>query len=394
MRDGWVEVKFKDIATATKGKLPKNKNEIGIGKPYLTANYLRNRVPDYWIETLDGTVSADQGDCLILWDGAGAGDLFTSLNGVVSSTMAVVKSQKEDILREFLTLSISSKSDYIKETCRGTTVPHVSPDAIANMDLNIPPLLEQKRIVDLLSSVDVYIEAVQRQLEAAKKSRNALVENLILAVSGNKQLSLRELTTKIGSGATPRGGEQVYINSGVNLIRSQNIHDSNFVMKGLVAIDAASAKSLENVSVEEEDVLINITGASVTRCCLVAPTVLPARVNQHVAIIRADMDRILPKYLVLVLTSSEVKAFLNDIAGTGSTRQALTKSHLENLRIPVPPIAKQLEIVEMADALESAIFKNESALTEAINLRAGLLADLLSGDHEIPASYEAVMDVA
>jgi type I restriction enzyme S subunit len=189
MRDGWVEYKFKDVATAVKGKLPKTKNQDGIGIPYLTANFLRSRKPDYWIENIEGAVTAEDGDCLILWDGAGAGDLFSAHRGVVSSTMAVVTTQNSKILREFLTLFISSKADYIKETCRGTTVPHVSPDAIANMDLKIPPLPEQKRIVDLISSVDSYIEALSNSgvknndgtnlLGSVTKLRSALLSDLL-----------------------------------------------------------------------------------------------------------------------------------------------------------------------------------------------------------------------
>ena len=84
MRNGWTEFKFEDVATATKGKLPKSKNESGVGVPYLTANYLRSRVADFWIDNLDDVVKAEKGDCLILWDGAGAGDLFTAVDGVVS----------------------------------------------------------------------------------------------------------------------------------------------------------------------------------------------------------------------------------------------------------------------------------------------------------------------
>jgi type I restriction enzyme S subunit len=206
MREGWRVVKFKDVATATKGKLPKAKNELGIGQPYLTASFLRKRLPDFWVEDLDGAVTAEDGDCLILWDGAGAGDLFTSLNGVVSSTMAVVKTQHENILREFLTLSISVKSNYIKETCRGTTVPHVSPDAIANMDLSLPPLPEQRRIVDLISAVDAYMEAIQQQLEHGKRARAALLHEMLTAVGdGWQETELGNILQIVAGKYVPKG---------------------------------------------------------------------------------------------------------------------------------------------------------------------------------------------
>ena len=121
---------------------------------------------------------------------------------------------------------------------------------------------------------------------------------------------------------------------------------------------------------------------------------MPARVNQHVAIIRSNKAKILQKYLVLVLTSNEVKGFLNDIAGTGSTRQALTKSHLEDLEIPVPSISKQTEIIEYSDTFDTAISKSQIALEGAKMLRAALLSNLLSGAHEIPASYDKVIGAA
>jgi type I restriction enzyme S subunit len=185
MRDGWIELKFKDVAKAFKGKLPKGKNELGIGLPYLTANYLRSNSPDFWIENIEGAVIAEEGECLILWDGAGAGDLFKARNGVVSSTMAIVKSVNPGILREFLTLFIASKANYIKETCRGTTVPHVSPDAIDNMVLIIPPIAEQKRIVDLISSIDSYIEALDSTIAKTQNLRSALLSDLL---SGNHEI--------------------------------------------------------------------------------------------------------------------------------------------------------------------------------------------------------------
>ena len=221
MRDGWVEYKFKDVATAVKGKLPKTKNENGIGIPYLTANFLRSSKPDYWIENIEGAVTAEDGDCLILWDGAGAGDLFSAHRGVVSSTMAVVTTQNSKILREYLTLFISSKAEYIKETCRGTTVPHVSPDAIANMDLKIPPLLEQKRIVDLISSVDSYIKALEQQLGSVRSASNAHLEKIVSAFSDDwREVTLGEVL-QISRGGSPRPIQEYLTDSedGINWVK-------------------------------------------------------------------------------------------------------------------------------------------------------------------------------
>src|SRR5690554_4251111 len=97
---------------------------------------------------------------------------------------------------------------------------------------------------------------------------------------------LGDITSKIGSGATPRGGSNVYLKEGISLIRSQNVLDYRLTKDGLVYIDEKSARKLNNVTLEQNDVLINITGDSIARTCIVPNEVLPARVNQHVSIVR------------------------------------------------------------------------------------------------------------
>ena len=103
------------------------------------------------------------------------------------------------------------------------------------------------------------------------------------------EVTLGEVCTKIGSGTTPRGGRDVYFQDGpYTLIRRQNIYNDGFHRDDLAFIGQQHADELQSVEVLDGDVLLNITGDSVARVCQVAPDVLPARVNQHVAIIRPD----------------------------------------------------------------------------------------------------------
>ena len=99
---------------------------------------------------------------------------------------------------------------------------------------------------------------------------------------------LGDICSKLASGATPTGGDSSYKTSGISLIRSQNVLDFTFSHNGLAFIDDDQAKKLKNVEIQEKDILINITGDSVARCCTVPNKVLPARVNQHVMIIRVN----------------------------------------------------------------------------------------------------------
>ncbi|MQB85494.1 restriction endonuclease subunit S, partial [Lactobacillus reuteri] len=97
---------------------------------------------------------------------------------------------------------------------------------------------------------------------------------------------LSSITSKIGSGLTPRGGNSVYTDNGISLIRSQNVLDMDFSTENLAYIDEVQAEKLKNVIVEKNDILLNITGDSIARCTIVPEEILPARVNQHVSIIR------------------------------------------------------------------------------------------------------------
>ena len=167
---------------------------------------------------------------------------------------------------------------------------------------------------------------------------------------------LKDICLKIGSGATPRGGKEAYCDEGISLIRSQNVLDFTFSYDGLAHINDQQAEKLSNVEVKPQDILLNITGDSVARVCAVDPRVLPARVNQHVAIIRPDENRVLSSYILFFLQM--IKPYLLQIAAGGATRNALTKSMIENLELEVPDILSQKKIVSVLDDIQEKIRDN------------------------------------
>lgn len=142
--------------------------------------------------------------------------------------------------------------------------------------------------------------------------------------------NLKDITVKIGSGATPSGGKNSYYETGISFIRSQNVLDFRFSTNGLAFIDENQAKELNNVTVKEDDILLNITGDSIARVCVVPKEILPARVNQHVSIIRCD-NTVYSKYVFYYLLY--LKPHLLQICGVGGTRNALTKVALAKLQI-------------------------------------------------------------
>lgn len=181
-------------------------------------------------------------------------------------------------------------------------------------------------------------------------------------------IQLGDHVEKIGSGATPRGGSNVYQNTGIALIRSQNVYNNVFSYGGLAFIGAEHAQQLQSVEVKEGDVLLNITGDSVARACQVPADVLPARVNQHVAIIRTRKEYLDPRFLLYYLTSPQMQNYMLALAAAGGTRNALTKGMIENFYIPAPDIHEQRAIAHILGTLDDKIELNQrmNATLEAI----------------------------
>ena len=309
---------------------------------------------------------------------------------------------------------------------------------IPNFKLPIPPLSEQKRIAHILGSLDDKIE-LNRQMNAtlegmaqalfkswfvdfdpvidnalaagnpipeafaarAETRRKALAdgtanrdvakqfpaafqftEEMGWIPDGWKISKLKDCTNKIGSGSTPRGGSSAYIDEGIKLVRSQNIYDSSFRWSGLVCITDEAADKLKGVILTERDVLINITGDSILRTCVVDPSVLPARVNQHVAILRPK--NYLPKhYLHQYIVRSEYKTYLLGFDAGGS-RKAVTKGHLEEAEILLPHYNILDAFSDVVDPFFDHKNKNELQIRTLSSLRDTLLPKLISGEIRIP----------
>ncbi len=202
--------------------------------------------------------------------------------------------------------------------------------------------------------------------------------------------SLGDVCTKIGSGATPRGGDNSYKQSGIALVRSMNVHNGWFKQEGLAFIDESQAEKLKNVVLEENDVLLNITGASVARCCILNNDILPGRVNQHVCILRPKANTLNHQYLMRFLTSELTQSELLRIAGSGATREAITKAEIEKFQIPLPPLAEQKRIAAILDAADALRAKRRESLAQLDTLLQSTFLDMFGDPVTNPKGWEVV----
>lgn len=173
-------------------------------------------------------------------------------------------------------------------------------------------------------------------------------------------IRLGDICNKIGSGATPRGGKDVYSTTGeISLIRSQNVYNEGFNENGLVYINQKIADRLNNVIIQPNDILLNITGDSVARCCIVPKKFLPARVNQHVSIIRCNDSFADNRFIRYLLISDKIQNLLFSLASSGATRNAITKSMIEDLILHIPSdVKEQRAIAHILGTLDEKIELN------------------------------------
>lgn len=250
---------------------------------------------------------------------------------------------------------------------------------IRKLRVPLPPLEEQQRVVAVLDEAFEGLARTRAHAEANLQNARELFERQLgeyFSETPKHWVSrkLKQITSKIGSGATPKGGAGAYKTEGISLIRSLNVHDRWFKKEKLAFIDDGQAEKLSNVIIEERDVLLNITGASIARCCVAPSEFLPARVNQHVSIIRPDHAVLSPEFLALMLTSQPYKdGLLQTGEDNGSTRQALTKALIENLEVTFPPDVAEQEAVVLD--LEAAELKSKE-LAEAYRVKIQDLDDL------------------
>ncbi|MEI6652018.1 MAG: restriction endonuclease subunit S [Chlorobiaceae bacterium] len=267
----------------------------------------------------------------------------------------------------------------------------VPKEFIENYLIPVPPLPEQQRIVALLDEAFAAIAIAKANAEKNLKNARALFDSYLNSVFSQRgdgwvENKLVSLTSKIGSGATPRGGGESYKTEGTSLIRSLNVHDPGFRYSKLAFLDDGQADGLSNVIVQPGDVLLNITGASVARCCIVPDDVLPARVNQHVSIIRPISSKLDSDFLHYLLISKYYKdQLLQTGAEGGATRQAITKAQIQDFSVGYPADkGEQQSIVSKLDALRKETQHLESIYQKKIEaldvLKKSILHQAFNGE--------------
>lgn len=408
--ENWSSLKLKHEYKIQKGRIPKiinEKEDKGL-VPYLSMEVLRGSEISGFVNVDDG-VFVKEGQTLILWDGSNSGEIIkVEKEGILSSTMGVLNKVGNKLNEDFSFYQLKSHEPEIRNNTNGMGIPHVDGQYVRSLVLLTPPLQEQKQIVNYLdektSIIDKLISTKQRKVELLKEQRTTLINQVItkglnpnvkMKHSGVEWIGeipeswtntiLRYYVNKVGSGTTPRGGSEVYVDDGVIFIRSQNVHFDGLKLNDISRITIETHNGMNGSRVKFNDLLLNITGGSIGRCCVVVNDE-EMNVNQHVCIIRPKQDKLSPFFLNYII-QSKVGQTQVDYFQTGGNREGLTGENIKNFNISFPKLDEQEQIINYLDKQTKEIDDLVSMEKNKIELlkeyRQSLISEVITGKIKI-----------
>ena len=200
-------------------------------------------------------------------------------------------------------------------------------------------------------------------------------------IDNNKGLpvkKLKEITTLITNGNTPKGGSENYVKSGILFLRSQNVWRTRIELDDVAYIDEATHRSLKKSSLKHKDILITKTGrintenSSLGRAALYLGENNSANINGHVYLVRLD-GSVVPEYAVAILTSEAYRKYIRKVCVGGIDKRQINLDQVEDFPIILPDYDKQIEFVSFVKQVDKSKFEIQKSLEKLEILKKSLM---------------------
>ena len=248
-----------------------------------------------------------------------------------------------------------------KNFTRGGALPTLDIKTLKESTFPLPSLEEQTYIVSELNRINRLIEIKKSQLNDFEILSQSLFSEMFGdPVANNKGWEvkkLKDISCLICNGNTPKGGSEVYVDTGFLFLRSQNVWKNRIELDDVAYIDEATHKSLKKSSLKHNDLLITKTGrintenSSLGRTALFVGEDNSANINGHVYLVRLK-DGMVHKYVLYILISNSYRELIRKTCVGGIDKRQLNKDHIEDFPIIFPPIELQKKYVERVELIE------------------------------------------
>lgn len=303
---------------------------------------------------------------------------------------------------------VQSKQWFEKMAAQAVNQASINQEEIKKCPIIIPNLFdEQSKIAEILETVDSAIEKTEELIAKQVRIKTGLMQDLLtkgIDENGNIRSeethefkdssvgripvewhirTINDLATHVGSGVTPKGGESVYQKEGILFIRSQNVHYSGLDLSDIAYISNEIHNTMKRSEIFVNDILLNITGASIGRCCIVPKFEGEMNVNQHVCSIRLyDSNLYNSGYVSIVLESVIGKKQIMQY-NSGGNREGLNYENIRSFNIPWPIEEERKNIFKIMDEINQSIETEKKQLSKYKRLKLALMQDLLTGKKRV-----------
>ena len=363
-------------------------------------------------ETLCKRIEPQKGDILLTRIGAISKTKLIDwdVDASIYVSLALIR-LSGDVCKEYVYQY--TKSDFFRQEIEKRALLNATPMKINLGEIGKVPVpipkskKEQEKIANILSTLDKKIELIDQEIIQTQYLKKGLMQKLFSeglgfqdeggnwrpqtkfrdSVFGSipaiwETPKLDECVTKVGSGVTPKGGSAAYLETGVPLIRSQNILFGKFKLGNVAFISDSQHKKMKGSQLQARDVLLNITGASIGRCAVLPKDFDEGNVNQHVCIIRTTKD-IIPEFMGIFLNSYLGQKQIWSLQA-GGNREGLNFQQIRSFIVPVLPKNEQQAIIDICFTVEAKLDLLEQQKIETQQLKKGLMQKLFTGEWRVP----------
>lgn len=396
---GWKMMKISDVAIVSAGGTPRrDKKEYWRNG---TINWLK--ISDMKTQYISKTeekitkIGEDNSSTKLFPKGTIVYSIFASLGTIgildIESTtnqaIAGIIPKKEITSTKYLYYCLQYEKNKIIAKKSHVTQDNLNLSILKNHEILIPPITIQKKIVSVLEKIE---KAKELREESNKLTKNFL-NSTFLKMFGNpitnsKKWEIKkmgELSEKIVSGTTPKGGKEVYVKNGIVFFRSQNVWKNRLSLDNVAYIDEDTHNKMKKSSLKNKDILMTKTGrvntenSSLGRSAMFLGKDNSANVNGHVYLIRLQ-ENIIPEFVLFIITTNEYREYIRSVCVGAIDKRQINKEHLQNFPIIFPPVELQKKFVSIVKQVEAMKEQQKQTRIQIHNLFNYLMQKSFKGE--------------
>lgn len=408
----WKITKLKHVAKIIMGQSPSSDdyNDKEIGFPFLQGNAeFTERYPIPKIYCDKPNKLSRKGDILLSVRAPVGALNMSNVSYAIGRGLCAIRAEK--ITKEFLWFCLLSAKKELNTRLKGSTFEAVTTEDVKNIAIVCPVNdEEQNKISSYLTrkvfEIDNLITEKEKLITLLEEKRQSMITEVVtkglnpnvkMKDSGVEWIGeipehwaikkIKHISNLVGSGKTPKGGSEIYPESGVLFLRSMNVHYDGIRLKDIVHITPEIDEDMRSTRVKSKDVLLNITGASIGRSCIVPESLGKANVNQHVCIIRSNTKVVVPELLSKIMSSNFIMQQIL-MSQNGSSREGLNFTQVKNLEFPLTrDLHEQIEIANHisveTDKMISLIGMIEQQIQKLKEYRQSLIYEAVTGKIDV-----------